>query len=316
MRELYPEIEPYAVHNLETGDGHVVYVEECGNPDGIPVLFLHGGPGAGCKRYHRQFFDPARYRAILFDQRGCGRSRPEGELRANTTRHLLEDMERIRLLLKIDRWLLFGGSWGSTLALLYAQRHTPQVAGMVLRGVFLARRRDVEWFAGEDGVRRIYPESWRRLEALIPLAGRDDPIAFIHGQLNGPDELARWRVAREWLRWGGQVALGDAFDPAAEDPPPGALHQARIEAHYSVHGYFIGEDEVLRETSRIAAIPATILQGQRDLTCPAEGADALHRALPDSTLEILPQAGHIAATPDMIDALVRAADAMAERLGP
>jgi proline iminopeptidase len=297
------------------GDWHVVYVEECGNPDGIPVLFLHGGPGAGCKPYHRRFFDPARYRAVLFDQRGAGRSRPEGELHANTTAHLLGDMQRIRKRLKIGKWLLFGGSWGSTLALLYAQLHPRLVTGLVLRGVFLARQRDLEWFSG-DGVRRIYPESWRRLENLIPPAERQDPIPYIHTQLNGPDELARWRMAREWLYWGGQVALGEAFDPAqAEDLSPGGVQQARIEAHYAAHGYFIDEDQILCQAKRIARIPTHILQGRRDLTCPVEGADALHRALPDSSLEILPQGGHIAGTPDMIDALVRAADAMAERLG-
>lgn len=316
MRELYPEIGPYAVHALEVGDGHILHVEESGNRDGIPVLFLHGGPGSGCKAYHRQFFDPARYRAILFDQRGAGRSQPQGELKANTTPHLLGDMERIRRRLNIESWLLFGGSWGSTLALLYAERHPKLVRGLVLRGVFLARRRDLEWFTG-DGVRRIYPESWRRLESLLPPSERNDPIPYINAVLNGADELARWRMAREWLYWGGQVALGEAFDPAqAEDLPPGGLQQARIEAHYAANGYFIGENEILRDAGKIAHIPTLILQGRRDLTCPVDGADALHRALPESSLEILPLGGHIAGTPDMIDALVRAADAMAARVGP
>jgi proline iminopeptidase len=315
MRELYPEIEPYAVHALEVGDGHFLHVEESGNRDGSPVLFLHGGPGSGCKAYHRRFFDPARYRAILFDQRGAGRSEPFGELNANTTPHLLGDMERIRHRLRIDNWLLFGGSWGSTLALLYAEKHPRLVMGLVLRGVFLARRRDLEWFTG-DGVRRIYPESWRRLESLLPPGERHDPIPYIHAVLSGADELARWRMAREWLYWGGQVALGEAFEPAhAEDLPPGGLQQARIEAHYAAHGYFIGEDQILHDAGKIAHIPTLIVQGRHDFTCPVEGADTLHRALPKSTLEIIPQGGHIAGTPDMIDALVRAADAMAERLG-
>jgi len=315
MRELYPEIEPYAVHALEVGDGHVLHVEESGNPDGIPLLFLHGGPGSGCKAYHRQFFDAARYRAILFDQRGSGRSQPFGELNANTTPHLLGDMERIRRRLNIETWLLFGGSWGSTLALLYAEKHPKLVRGLVLRGIFLARRRDLDWFTG-DGVRRIYPESWRRLENLIPPSERHDPIPYIHAVLNGTDELARWRMAREWLYWGGQVALGEAFDAAqTEDLPPGGLQQARIEAHYAANGYFIDEEQILREAGKIAHIPTVIVQGRRDLTCPVDGADALHRALPQSGLEILPLGGHIAGTPDIIDALVRAADAMADRLG-
>lgn len=314
MRELYPEIEPYAAHALEVGDGHVLHVEESGNPDGIPVVFLHGGPGAGCKTYHRRFFDPLRYRAILFDQRGSGRSQPCGELKFNTTGDLLADLERIRHRLNVGEWLLFGGSWGSTLALLYAGKHPRRVAGLVLRGIFLARRRDLEWFTG-DGVRRIYPESWRRLESLIPPGERRDPIPYINAVLNGVDELARWRMAREWLYWGGQVALGDAFDPLnAEELPPGGLQQARIEAHYAVNGYFIEEDQIIRDAGKIAHLPAFIVQGRHDFTCPVEGADTLHRALPHSTLEVLPRGGHIAGTPDIIDALVRAADAMADRL--
>lgn len=317
MKTLYPAIEPYAVHHFKR-DHHKIYVEECGNPQGLPVIYLHGGPGSGCKPHHRGFFDPEKYRAILVDQRGAGRSTPHGDLRHNTAADLIRDLEYIRQHLKVERWLLFGGSWGATLALLYAQKHPAKVSGLVLRGSFLARRRDLEWFVGADGVRRIYPEGWAQFMDSLPGAERGDPVAAIHQRLVGGDELARRRAARAWSLWGGQVVLGDEFDPGElhEHVSAEVLNQARIELHYAVNRYFIEENAVLDGCAKLAKIPAVIIHGRRDLVCPAESAYLLHRHLPHAELRILPKAGHIAGGEEMIDALVEAADAMARRLAP
>lgn len=315
MKELYPPIEPYAVHILDAGGGHSVYVEECGNPAGIPAVFLHGGPGGGCKIYQRSFFDPAKYRAILFDQRGCGRSKPYGLLEENTTAHLLADMELIRGRLGVDKWLLFGGSWGSALALLYAQKHPERVSGIVSRGTFLARQADLDWYI-KDGVNRVYPERWAELLDALHGAGEGDLIAAFHEILHGPDELARRRAARAWSMWGGQVALGEAFSPS--DPeghvPASVLHQARIELHYGFHRYFIEEGQILRDCPKIPKVPAILVHGRRDLVCPVESAFTLRKHLPFAELRILPNAGHIASDAEMASALVEAADEMAERL--
>ncbi|MGZ8217463.1 prolyl aminopeptidase [Methylomagnum sp.] len=315
MNTLYPTIEPYATHHFKR-DHHKIYVEECGNPQGLPVVYLHGGPGAGCKLSHRCFFDPAKYRAILVDQRGAGRSTPHGDLSHNTTADLLRDLEYIRQHLKVERWLLFGGSWGASLALLYAQKHPAKVTGLVLRGSFLARRRDLDWFVGVDGVRRIYPEGWAQFLDSLAEAERADPIAAIHRRLVGNDELAQRRAARAWSLWGGQVVLGDGFDPSAlhEHVSAEVLNQARIELHYAVNGYFIEENAILDGCAKLAKIPTLIIHGRRDLVCPAESAYLLHRHLPQAELRMLPKAGHIAGGEDMIDALIQAADDMARRL--
>jgi proline iminopeptidase len=315
MKNLYPELEPYAVHQYQR-DNHQIYVEECGNPEGLPVLFLHGGPGSGCKPYHRCFFNPEAYRIVLLDQRGAGRSLPQGELAHNTTADLLRDLDYVRQHLDIDRWLLSGGSWGATLALLYAQKHPSKVAGLILRGAFLARRRDLDWFVGENGVRRIYPERWEQLLACLPEDERDDPLAALYRQLTGEDELARRRAAREWAQWSGQVVLGDEFDADALDEhvPAATVNQARIELHYAVNRHFLDENAVLNGCARLARVPAIIVHGRRDLVCPVEASYSLHRCLPNSELRILPRAGHIAGGDEMIHALVAAADDMAERL--
>lgn len=315
MKELFPPIEPYAVHQLDVGGGHQLYVEECGNPEGIPAVFLHGGPGGGCKIYHRSFFDPGKYRAILFDQRGCGRSKPLGLLEHNTTGHLLADLETVRARLGVERWLLFGGSWGATLALLYAQSHPERVSGMILRGIFLARQKDLDWYI-KDGVNRIYPERWTELLESLHGAGGDDLIATLRALLNGRDELAQRRIAKAWSIWGGQVALGDDFKPSQQDCHVTAetLHQARIELHYGFHRYFLEENQVLRNCRKIPQMPVSLIHGRRDLVCPVESAFTLRQALPFADLNILPKAGHIAGGADMIDALVDAAEAMAERL--
>lgn len=315
MKDLYPAIEPYADHILDVDGGHRLYVEECGNPAGLPVMFLHGGPGSGCKSYHRCFFDPQRYRIILADQRGSGRSTPHGGLRNNTTHHLLSDLEFLRERLKIEGWVLFGGSWGATLALLYAQMHPERVAGMVLRGAFLARQRDLDWYV-RDGVNRVYPELWAELLNVIPEPERGHLVQALHRLLNGSDELAQRRVARTWSLWGGQVALGDEFNPAEVDEhvPQSMVQQARLELHYAAHRYFLEEDQILKDCGRLPDVPITLIHGRRDLVCPAESAYALHQRLPKAQLRILPHAGHVASGAEMIDALVTAADEMLARL--
>ena len=317
MKELYPPIEPYAVHILKAGGGHSLYVEECGNPEGIDVVFLHGGPGSGCKAYHRSFFDPTQYRAILFDQRGSGRSTPHGRLEDNTTDHLLADMELIRKHLGVKSWLLFGGSWGASLALLYAEAYPRQVNGLVLRGTFLARQRDLDWYI-KDGVNRIYPERWNDLTAALHGGGHGNLMTAVHTLLHGEDELAQRRVARAWSTWGGQVALGDDFAPQDSDAhvPSTVLQQARIEVHYGIHHYFIKENQILLNCGQVPGVPVILIHGRRDLVCPLESAHTLHQHLPFSALRILPKAGHIAGGEDMIDAMVTAADEMALRIRP
>ena len=315
MRVLYPLIDPYQVHHLERDD-HTLYIEECGNPSGIPILFLHGGPGSGCKPYHRSFFDPARYRIIILDQRGSGRSLPSGSLIQNTTQHLLDDLKFIQNHLNISKWVLFGGSWGAALALLYAEHYSNLVAGLVLRGTFLARTSDLDWFIHESGAQKIYPEAWDMLLKSIPVSDHHHPVDYLYRAVMGFDEIAQRRAARAWELWGGQVVLGEAFDPSRLEShvPIEIVHHAQIELHYAVNRYFIKENQILDHIDRVAHLPTTIIHGRKDLVCPVESAWTLHKTLPESTLEILPDAGHIASTDDMIDALIRATDDMATLL--
>lgn len=312
MRTLYAPVEPYARHEFAFGS-HRVYVEECGNPAGEPVVFLHGGPGSGCKTDHRRFFDPARFRALLIDQRGAGRSTPQGGCEDNDTDALLDDLEVVRRRLGVERWLLFGGSWGAALALLYAERHVARVSGMILRGAFLAREMDLNWFVS-DGAPRIYADQWQQLVSTIPESQRGDLLAAIDAQLWGKDELAQRRMAREWALWTNCVALGEDFDPDAfgEHVPAQSLHQARIELHYARHRYFIAEGQILADSAVLRDIPTIIIHGRRDLVCPPEAALTLHRHLPHAQLRLVRGAGHIAAGEAMVDALVSAADEMAD----
>lgn len=314
MKTLYPEISPFDTFFLNTGK-HSVYVEQCGNPDGFPVVFLHGGPCSGIKPDHRRFFDPERYRIILFDQRGCGQSLPFGELEGNDTAGLIDDMERIRIQLGIEQWLVFGGSWGGALALLYAQRHTERVLGLLIRGVFLARQKDLDWFI-KNGAGRIYPEQWSRLADCIPGEFEDDPVQALCDALWGEDELARLRAAKEWSAWGGQVALGSGFEPAPHEKhvTHTMLEQVRMELHYARNGYFIEENQILDNCACLKAIPTIIIHGRNDLVCPIEAGWRLHKAMPHAEFIVLPNAGHIAQGKDMIDALVSATDTMADKL--
>ncbi|MBI1731413.1 MAG: prolyl aminopeptidase [Gammaproteobacteria bacterium] len=314
MRSLFEPITPFAAERIEVGGGHSIHVEQAGNSRGIPVLFLHGGPGSGCNENHRRYFSPDQYRVVLFDQRGCNRSTPGGETRSNTTQLLLRDMETIRERAGVDKWLLFGGSWGSTLALLYAETFPERVRGMILRGVFLARTRDLEWLA-LDGANRIFPDAWQIfLDAVAP-AERNDPLAACERHILGSDQSLRRHYALAWSRWAGRVATYLLPEPVpAEQDEETIIRQAQIEMHYARHRYFLADNQVLENAATIPAVPVRIIHGRRDLTCTLEASWALREKLSGAELVIVPDGGHLASEPAMVDALVTATDAMAARL--
>lgn len=317
MRKLYPEIEPYRTHRLAVDALHTLHVEECGNPDGVPVVFLHGGPGAGVSPYHRRFFDPARYRIVLFDQRGAGQSTPFAELTDNTTGHLVADIEAIRERLGIERWVVFGGSWGSTMALAYAQAHPERALGLVLRGIFLGRPEELLWFNEVGGgAAQIFPERWAHFVDFIPATERSSMLDAYWQRLNSNDEATRLAAAKAWSAWeGGGVAL--AHDPDASgdfDEPHKALSLALLEAHYFRHDLFLEPNQLLRDIGRIRHIPATIVQGRYDIVCPAKSAWDLSQAWPEASLHIV-IAGHSAADPAIVDQLVQATNRLADRFG-
>lgn len=318
MSPLYPAIRDNHHFYLRVDDVHEIYVEECGVPDGLPVVFLHGGPGSGCEPWHRQFFDPNRYRIVLFDQRGCGRSKPHACLENNTTWDLVADMERIREHLGIAQWVLFGGSWGATLALAYAETYPERVLGVVLRGIFLCRKRDIDWFyqVGQ-GLERIYPDYWQDYIAPIPVAERGDMVAAYYRRLTGDNEIARMQAAKAWSVWEGRCAnlqpkesvlahFGDPFT---------ATSVARIEAHYFINEGFFEPDQLLRDAHRIAHLPGTIVHGRYDMICPLEQAFALHQVWQRADLQVIPDAGHAASEPSIQQALVWATDQMADYFG-
>ena len=315
MKSLYPEILPYHTFFLETGSKHSVYVEQSGNPDGFPVIFLHGGPCSGTKPDHRRFFNPEHYRIILFDQRGCGWSLPFGELENNTTQDLIDDMELIRQHLAIAQWLVFGGSWGAALGLLYAQQHSEKVIGLIIRAVFLARQQDLDWFA-KDGANRIYPEQWQRLVESIPEHRRENLVQGLCDTLWGEDEVAARRVAKEWMAWGGQVALANDYqaDTQNNHVTEKMVKQVGMELHYARQQYFIKENQILENCAGLYGIPTIIIHGRQDLVCPIEAGMKLHQALPHAEYVVLSNAGHIAQGLEMIDALVSATDKFAEKL--
>lgn len=312
MKTLYPEINPYHTFFLETVSKHAVYVDLSGNPNGIPVIFLHGGPCSGTKPDHRRFFNPDHYQIILFDQRGCGQSLPFGELENNSTQDLIDDMERIRVQLGINKWLVFGGSWGGTLGLLYTQQHQDKALGMIIRGVFLARQQDMDWFV-VLGANRIYPEQWQRLVECAPVQKRENLVRGLWDAINSDDETAKARVAREWQAWNGQLAMGKAFQPQDQDGSVSeeTVKQVRMELHYANHHYFIKDNQILENCGLLKDIPTTIIHGRYDLVCPMEAGMSLHQALPNADYIVLPNAGHIAQHEEMIDALVSATDRFA-----
>ncbi|WP_096085623.1 prolyl aminopeptidase [Agaribacterium haliotis] len=316
MTPLYPEIKPYARHELAVDAIHTLYIEECGNPDGLPIVFLHGGPGAGCGKDDRRFFDPELYRIVLFDQRGSGRSQPHAELENNNTELLIEDCEKIREFLSIERWALFGGSWGSTLALLYAQRYPKKVSAMILRGIFLCRERDLHWFY-QDGAERIFPDYWQDYVSVIAETERSNMISAYYRKLTGDNELAKMAAAKAWSLWEGRCATLRPHPDvvAAFSDPHMALSLARIEAHYFVNQAFIDEAQILNNVDRIAEIPGIIIHGRYDCVCPLDNAFELHKRWPNSELQIIRDAGHSALEPSIADALVKATKSIAEELG-
>ena len=314
MRELYTEIEPYRTHRLAVDATHTLYVEECGNPAGLPVVFLHGGPGAGLASYHRRFFDPARYRIVLFDQRGAGRSRPFADLTDNTTWHLVADIEAIREQLGIERWVVFGGSWGSTLAMAYAQTHAERVLGLVLRGIFLCRPEEIRWFYEEGGASWILPEKWQRYAAAIPPGERGEMMEAYWRRLSSTDEVVQLAAAQAWGAWeGGSITLEESPGTEASFATPDvALSLARIEAHYFRHLGWFEPDQLLRNVAKIRHIPATIVHGRYDIICPAKSACDLHAVWPEADFHIV-LAGHAASEPAIVDQLVQATDRLADR---
>jgi proline iminopeptidase len=309
MRTLFPDIKPYATHRLAVDAPHQLYVEESGNPDGIPVLFLHGGPGAGCEDYHRRFFDAERFRIILMDQRGAGRSTPLAELASNSTDRLIADIETLREFLGIDQWLLFGGSWGSTLSLVYAQAHPQRVTGMVLRGIFLCRPQDIHWFY-QNGASRVFPDYWEDYLAQIPEGERGDMVPAYYKRLTSPNELEQIQAAKAWSIWEGRCATLHPNPDVVEHfgHPHVAIALARIECHYFMNQSFLEPDQIVRDAHKLANIPAVIVHGRYDMVCPLDNALALSRAWPKAELQIIRDAGHSASEPAIVDALMRAVE--------
>ena len=313
MASLYSPIDPYNHGFIDVGDGHMVYFEEVGNPLGKPAVFIHGGPGGGAAPEARQFFDPAKYRVVLFDQRGCGRSKPHASLESNTTWDLVADMERIRNHLGIDRWLVFGGSWGSTLGLAYAQEHPKVVSELVLRGIFLLRPKELRWFY-QEGASAIYPDSWEHYVAPIPSDERGDFISAYYRQLTSEDPETRLKAARAWSVWEASASyLTQNEDFMAKlDAPDAALAMARIECHYFINaGFFRSPNQLLENIDKIRDIPAIIVQGRYDVVCPPMTAWELHKAWPEADFQIIPGAGHSAFDPENAAALVAATDRFA-----
>ena len=304
---LFPPLEPYASGWLPVGDDHRIWYEQCGNPNGMPVLFLHGGPGSSINANHRRFFDPAFYRIVLFDQRGCGRSTPVGEIRSNTTQHLVADIERLRQALGIERWMMFGGSWGCTLALAYAQTHSAAVAGFILRGVFLASIGEVEWFL--TGLRRFLPEAWTRFSAGAEDLAAAGLLRFYRERMAVDDEMA----ARSWTAWESAVmAVGEAAATSQVDSS--ALARVRVQVHYLVNECFLAPRQLFEGLKRLDGLPAIIVQGRRDLVCPPATAYTLAERWPGAQLRMIEEGGHSAMHPAVARALVQATQDMKERL--
>lgn len=305
---LYPPIDPFDQRMVDVGDGHRIYVEQCGNPHGAPVIVLHGGPGGGCSPAMRRYFDPAYYRIILFDQRGCGRSRPHASVENNTTWHLVRDIEHIREKLDIDQWLVFGGSWGATLALIYAITHPGRARHLVLRGVFLMTQAELEWFYA-GGAGRFWPEIWARFCDLIPVNERDDLIAAYHRRLFSGDLARETRFARAWVKWENTLASIDSDGGRGESPAEYARAFARLENHYFTNAGFLDSDGwILQNIHRLADVPGSIVQGRYDMICPPASAYGLHEKWLRSQMFMVPRAGHALSEPGISAELVRITD--------
>jgi len=313
MLTLYPPIKPYAEHTLAVDDLHTLYIEECGEPTGIPILVLHGGPGAGCDDDLRRFFDPTLYRIILFDQRGCGRSTPHISLVNNTTADLIKDIEKIRQHLAVKKWMLFGGSWGATLALLYAQAHPDYVLAMVLRGVFLGRKSELDWLYKPGGVSKFFPEHWAKFLTPVPEDNQDNIIQAYYDLIHGQDEISHLMAAKSWGLWEAECSTLEV-NPDNEKKFTNshfALGIAAIETHYFLNKLFIEENAILRNMQKIAHIPGVIVHGRYDMVCPLDNSFALSSVWPEAKLEIIRHAGHSAMEPAITCALVQATNELA-----
>ncbi|THH34678.1 prolyl aminopeptidase [Aliishimia ponticola] len=312
VQYLYPPIDPFDQRMLDVGDGHSVYMEQCGNPNGLPVVVLHGGPGGGCSPAMRRYFDPEVYRVILFDQRGCGRSRPNASVANNDTWALVRDIEQIRATLEIDDWIVFGGSWGATLSLIYAQSHPDRVLHLVLRGVFLATQSELDWFYG-GGAGRFWPDIWQKFTAQIPEEEHGDLIAAYHKRLFSGDLMVETRCARAWAAWENALASMDSGGMTGESPGEYARAFARLENHYFVNRAFLDTDgQILKNMDRIAHIPGTIVQGRYDMICPPDAAWQLTARWPVAELKMINKAGHALSEPGISAELVREMDRLAQ----
>ncbi len=313
-RTLYPPIEPYRTGRLDVGDGHMLYWEQCGNPNGKPAVMLHGGPGAGCSPDHRRQFDPDRFNVTLFDQRGCGRSTPHASLEANTTWHLVEDMERLRTHLGIDTWMVFGGSWGSTLALAYAQTYPERTAELVLRGIFLFRQKELDWLY-QFGASEVFPDKWGEFLAPIPEVERGDIVAAYQKRLTGDDPAVKLEAAKAWSKWEAETVtlLPDPHVIEEHTSDEFAIAIARIENHYMVNQGWLEEGQLLANADRLKDIPGVIVQGRYDMCTPPVSAWELKQAWPEAELVIVPDGGHLFTEPGVLDGLIRAADRFAGR---
>ena len=312
---LYPEIDPYHEFQLKVSALHTLWIEECGNPHGIPVVFLHGGPGAACEPFQRRFFDPEKYRIILFDQRGCGRSIPHAELAENTTENLITDIEAIRKYLKVEKWLVFGGSWGSTLALAYAEAYVECVTGLILRGIFLCRPRDIQWFY-QDGASYIYPDLWQDYLSVIAEDERNDLITAYYKRLTSNNRDLQLKAARAWSIWEGStsnlIAKTSVLNHFADEHI--ALSLARIECHYFINNSFLRDNQLLEDAHILQNIPGVIVHGRYDVVCPVEQAYALHQVWQSAELIVTSRSGHSATEEENVDALVRATQKFAKLL--
>ncbi len=312
MHEFYPEIEPYQHFFLSVDDTHNIYVEECGNPNGQPVIFIHGGPGGGCSTNDRRFFDPSQYRIILFDQRGCGRSTPFGSLKDNTTQHLVEDIEAIRVKLEIANWHVFGGSWGSTLALVYAQTEPEKVLSLVLRGIFLARLEDATWTFGGGGATKIFPDYWAEYKRAYPTEDSQVSVQGAYAILTGADQQAATKLAKAWATWEMRCCTlkpdPDFVEAGTDDQHCWTL--ARHEAHFMVNHCFLTENQILHNCHKIQTIPTTIIHGRYDIVCPLENAWLLKQQLPNATLVVSEASGHTSVEVNTKHHLLEATNAM------
>jgi proline iminopeptidase len=312
LRTLYPDIEPFETGMLDAGDGHSVYFERAGTRGAKPVVFLHGGPGGGCSPSHRRLFNPLKYDVMLFDQRGCGRSLPAASLENNTTWHLVEDIEKLRKLMGVERWQVFGGSWGSTLALAYAETHPTRVSELIVRGVYTVTKAEIDWYY-QYGVSEMFPEKWERFLAPIPEAERDDMVAAYRKRLTSDDKAERQRAATAWSLWEGETItlLPEPAYTQAFGEDEFAVTFARIENHYFFHKCWLDDGQLLRDAHKLKGIPGAIVHGRYDMPCPARYAYELHKRWPDASLHLVEGAGHAFSEPGILDQLIRATDRFA-----